>query len=173
MDVRNCGARSPWRPHRTPVRLYAKRRGRLWRHTCSLSARGRKFERADGAPGLGVGIHPVLTSLRSSGTSKRARPNAVCGAAYSSRLGIGGIVTARPKCSGAGVVPINAQTIICGPADVPNECWIKGNLLSKGGCIHFQPRQLDCARLDMSKHGRRWFCSEKEAEGARCRAARR
>lgn len=74
---------------------------------------------------------------------------------------------------GATKVPITAQAILCGTSDAPPGCWIKGNLRSKGGCIYFQPGQLDYSRLDMTKPDRRWFCSEEDAQAAGCRAARR
>jgi endonuclease YncB( thermonuclease family) len=71
-------------------------------------------------------------------------------------------------------VAITAQAELCGPIDAPPGCPIKGNLRSKGGCIYFQRWNLDYPRLDMKKKpGRRWFCSEEEAQAAGCRPARR
>jgi endonuclease YncB( thermonuclease family) len=74
---------------------------------------------------------------------------------------------------GTTMVPLTARSKFCGPIDAPPGCPIKSNLRSKDGCIYFTPGQLDYSRLDMDKPGRRWFCSEEDAQAAGCRSALR
>jgi hypothetical protein len=54
-------------------------------------------------------------------------------------------------------------------APIP-ECAIKGNTTSQGACIYHVPgsRHYSTVKMDLSK-GKRWFCSEVEAEAAGCR----
>lgn len=52
-------------------------------------------------------------------------------------------------------------------------CTLKANLSAKGGCIFHRPGGLSYGTLDMGKSGRRWFCTEAEAEAAGCRRAMR
>lgn len=78
---------------------------------------------------------------------------------------------------GAIAVPINAQAELLAPASAmqapsPN-CIIKGNINRKGERIYFRPGQLDYGRIDMTKPGKRWFCSEGEAQAAGWRPAAR
>jgi endonuclease YncB( thermonuclease family) len=78
---------------------------------------------------------------------------------------------------GAASVPISAQAELLAPesaAQAPSpECIIKGNVNRKGERIYFRPGQLDYARIDMGKPGRRWFCTEQEAQTAGWRPAAR
>lgn len=78
---------------------------------------------------------------------------------------------------GAVAVPIKAQDELLEPASAggapsPN-CVIKGNVNRHGDRIYFRPGQLDYARVDMAKPGKRWFCSEEEAQAAGWRPAGR
>ena len=78
---------------------------------------------------------------------------------------------------GATSVPVSAQAELLAPASAaaaPSpSCIIKGNLNRKGERIYFRPGQLDYARVDMSKPGKRWFCTEQDAEAAGWRPAAR
>jgi endonuclease YncB( thermonuclease family) len=78
---------------------------------------------------------------------------------------------------GATSVPISAQAELLAPtsaAGAPSsECVIKGNINRKGERIYFRPGQLDYARVDMSKPGKRWFCTEQDAQAAGWRPAAR
>jgi hypothetical protein len=78
---------------------------------------------------------------------------------------------------GATSVPVSAQTELLAPASAaaaPSpECIIKGNVNRKGERIYFRPGQLDYARVDMSKPGKRWFCTEQDAQAAGWRPAAR
>ncbi len=78
---------------------------------------------------------------------------------------------------GATAVPIDAQSELLAPesaaqAPSPN-CIIKGNLNRSGERIYFQPGQLDYSRINMTKQGTRWFCTEDEARAAGWRPAAR
>ena len=78
---------------------------------------------------------------------------------------------------GATAVPIDAQSELLAPesaaqAPSPN-CIIKGNLNRSGERIYFQPGQLDYSRINMTKQGTRWFCTEDEAKAAGWRPAAR
>lgn len=53
----------------------------------------------------------------------------------------------------------------------PNGCPIKGNFKRPGECIYHLPWTRWYKKLDMTKEGRRWFCDEREAVAAGCRAA--
>jgi len=76
---------------------------------------------------------------------------------------------------GSIAVPITAQAELLAPASAAQApslgCIIKGNLNRKGERIYFRPGQLDYSRVNMSKPGTRWFCSEQEAESAGWRRA--
>jgi hypothetical protein len=78
---------------------------------------------------------------------------------------------------GATSVPVSAQTELLAPASAaaaPSpQCIIKGNVNRKGERIYFRPGQLDYARVDMSKPGKRWFCTEQDAQTAGWRPAAR
>jgi endonuclease YncB( thermonuclease family) len=78
---------------------------------------------------------------------------------------------------GATSVPVSAQAELLAPtsaAGAPSsECVIKGNVNRRGERIYFRPGQLDYARIDMSKPGKRWFCTEQDAEAAGWRPAAR
>jgi endonuclease YncB( thermonuclease family) len=78
---------------------------------------------------------------------------------------------------GATSVPISAQAELLGStssASAPSpQCIIKGNVNRKGERIYFRPGQLDYARVDMSKPGKRWFCTEQDAQAAGWRPAAR
>jgi endonuclease YncB( thermonuclease family) len=75
---------------------------------------------------------------------------------------------------GAARVPKDAQPMLLSAAsaiDAPSpECAIKGNRTGKGECIYHLPggRFYSSVKMDLSK-GKRWFCSEAEAEAAGCR----
>jgi hypothetical protein len=74
-------------------------------------------------------------------------------------------------------VPVSAQAQLLAPdsaADARSpDCIIKGNVNRKGERIYFRPGQLDYARVDMIKPGKRWFCTEDEAKAAGWRPAAR
>jgi len=76
---------------------------------------------------------------------------------------------------GATSVPVSAQAELLAPtsaAAAPSpQCIIKGNVNRKGERIYFRPSQLDYGRVDMSKPGTRWFCTEQVAQGAGWRPA--
>lgn len=78
---------------------------------------------------------------------------------------------------GATNVPISAQVELLAPesaAQAPSpDCIIKGNVNRNGERIYFRPGQLDYARVDMNKPGKRWFCTEDEAKAAGWRPAAR
>ena len=78
---------------------------------------------------------------------------------------------------GATSVPISAQAELLAPesaADAPSlDCIIKGNVNRQGERIYFRPGQLDYARVNMTKPGKRWFCTEDEAKAAGWRPAAR
>lgn len=78
---------------------------------------------------------------------------------------------------GATSVPITAQAQLLAAESAANapspNCIIKGNVNHKGERIYFRPGQLDYARVDMSKPGKRWFCTEDEAKAAGWRPAAR
>jgi endonuclease YncB( thermonuclease family) len=76
---------------------------------------------------------------------------------------------------GSASVPVNAQEILLGAtsaAEAPTPgCTTKGNLRADGQCIYHEPGGRWYANLNMTKTGRRWFCTPAEAEAAGCRAA--
>jgi endonuclease YncB( thermonuclease family) len=78
---------------------------------------------------------------------------------------------------GAVSVPKDAQSILlsaASAADAPiPECAIKGNITRKGECIYHLPggRYYSTVKMDLSK-GKRWFCSEAEAQAAGCRRSK-
>jgi endonuclease YncB( thermonuclease family) len=78
---------------------------------------------------------------------------------------------------GATSVPVSAQAELLAPtsaAAAPSpQCIIKGNVNRKGERIYFQPGQLDYARVNMTKPGTRWFCTEHDAQAAGWRPAAR
>jgi endonuclease YncB( thermonuclease family) len=78
---------------------------------------------------------------------------------------------------GATAVPITAQAELLAPQSADQapspDCIIKGNVNRKGERIYFRPAQLDYARVDMAKPGKRWFCTEDEAKAAGWRPAAR
>jgi endonuclease YncB( thermonuclease family) len=78
---------------------------------------------------------------------------------------------------GATSIPISAQAELLAPASAvgaaSSECVIKGNINRKGERIYFRPGQLDYARVDMSKPGKRWFCTDQDAQAAGWRPAAR
>jgi endonuclease YncB( thermonuclease family) len=78
---------------------------------------------------------------------------------------------------GALTVPRDAQSILlsaASAAEAPSpECTIKANTSRDGECIYHMPggRYYRSIRMDLSR-GKRWFCSEIEAEAAGCRRAK-
>ena len=78
---------------------------------------------------------------------------------------------------GATSVPINARAELfdaMSAASAPSpDCVIKGNVNRKGERIYFLPSQLDYSRINMTKPGVRWFCSEDQARAAGWRPAAR
>jgi endonuclease YncB( thermonuclease family) len=78
---------------------------------------------------------------------------------------------------GAISVPINAQKILLSAVSsesAPNpECVIKGNMSRTGECIYHMPGGIFYSRLQMDTKGKRWFCTEVEAEAAGCRKSLR
>jgi endonuclease YncB( thermonuclease family) len=78
---------------------------------------------------------------------------------------------------GAISVPITGQAELLAPvsaAQAPSaNCVIKGNVNRQGERIYFRPGQLDYARINMTKPGKRWFCTEDEAKAAGWRPSAR
>jgi hypothetical protein len=78
---------------------------------------------------------------------------------------------------GAVSVPKDAQMILLSPAsaaDAPtSDCVIKGNMTRNGECIYHMPggRFYSTVKMDPSK-GKRWFCTEAEAQVAGCRRSK-
>lgn len=78
---------------------------------------------------------------------------------------------------GAVSVPKDAQSILLSAASAGNsptpECTIKGNMTRTGECIYHVTggRYYDAVKMDLSK-GKRWFCSQEEAEAAGCRRSK-
>jgi len=78
---------------------------------------------------------------------------------------------------GAYQVPTTAQRDLLSPtvAGTPPSpsCVIKGNFNSRSGCIYHVPGGQFYDRLTMDPgSGRRWFCSEAEAQAAGCRRSK-
>jgi hypothetical protein len=73
---------------------------------------------------------------------------------------------------GAVSIPTDAQSLLLTPApDAPSpNCAIKGNVNWNGECIYHLPggRYYNTVKMETGK-GKRWFCSELEAEAAGCR----
>jgi endonuclease YncB( thermonuclease family) len=86
--------------------------------------------------------------------------------------------TKTTEIQGAVSVPREAQSILFSPASVIDsptpKCAIKGNMTRSGECIYHVPggRYYDIVKMDISK-GKRWFCSEVEAEVAGCRRSKK
>jgi hypothetical protein len=81
---------------------------------------------------------------------------------------------------GAYSVPIDAQKMLLGPSATegagapPPECTIKGNISRNGERIYHTENQQFYARIKMNKgDGRRWFCTEEEAQAAGWRRSAR
>jgi endonuclease YncB( thermonuclease family) len=74
-------------------------------------------------------------------------------------------------------VPVDAQNLLLQPAsaaEAPSaDRIIKGNVNRKGELIYHLPGGLDYAKINMGAPGKRWFCTEEEAEAAGWRPARR
>jgi endonuclease YncB( thermonuclease family) len=72
--------------------------------------------------------------------------------------------------------PITAQAELLAPASSESapspDCTIKGNVNREGEPIYHMPGQHSYALINMSKPGKRWFCSEEEAQAAGWRKAR-
>jgi endonuclease YncB( thermonuclease family) len=83
----------------------------------------------------------------------------------------------RTEILGAVSVPKDAQSILLSAASAASsptpECTIKGNVTRSGECIYHVPggRYYNSVKMDLSK-GKRWFCSEEEAEAAGCRRSK-
>jgi endonuclease YncB( thermonuclease family) len=76
---------------------------------------------------------------------------------------------------GANKVPRDALAKLCPKCTdgAPSpDCIIKG-VNNKGECIYHPPNSSHYCQINMNKSGRRWFCSEEEAQAAGCRAPRR
>jgi endonuclease YncB( thermonuclease family) len=78
---------------------------------------------------------------------------------------------------GAYQVPTTAQHDLLSPtvAGTPpsSTCIIKGNFRSRNGCVYHVPGGQFYDRLTMDPGpGRRWFCSEVEAQAAGCRRSK-
>jgi hypothetical protein len=74
-------------------------------------------------------------------------------------------------------VPTHTQKLLLQPASAAEaqsaDCTIKGNLNRKGERIYHLPGSLDYAKIKMAAPGKRWFCTEEEAEAAGWRPAKR
>jgi hypothetical protein len=77
---------------------------------------------------------------------------------------------------GALSVPITAQAELLDPASsegAPSpDCTIKGNINRDGDRVYHVPGQGSYGSINMSKPGKRWFCSEEEAQASGWRKAR-
>jgi endonuclease YncB( thermonuclease family) len=78
---------------------------------------------------------------------------------------------------GKASVPMNAQKLLLSPAsadEAPSpDCVIKGNVNRQGECIYHLPGGRSYSLINMHLRGKRWFCTEAEAEAAGCRKAMR
>jgi endonuclease YncB( thermonuclease family) len=79
---------------------------------------------------------------------------------------------------GAYSVPIDAQKLLlsaASAAEAPSpDCVIKGNVNRGGECIYHSPGGQFYSRIDMDlSKGKRWFCTEEEAQAAGCRKSMR
>ena len=78
---------------------------------------------------------------------------------------------------GAVSVPTDGKAKLCGQRDLPPnpDCTIKANMKPshRDQCIYHKEGSHGYAKLRMDKPGRRWFCTEEEAQGAGCREALR
>jgi endonuclease YncB( thermonuclease family) len=78
---------------------------------------------------------------------------------------------------GALFVPITAQAQLLEPASAAaapsSDCIIKGNVNRRGERIYHLPGGLHYAKVNMAAPGKRWFCTEAEAEAAGWRRAKR
>jgi nuclease-like protein len=83
----------------------------------------------------------------------------------------------RTVIRGALAVPTNAKEILLAPASsagAPSpQCIIKGNANSKGERIYHMPGQTNYGSINMAKPGKRWFCTEDDAQAAGWRKAAR
>jgi endonuclease YncB( thermonuclease family) len=74
-------------------------------------------------------------------------------------------------------VPVTAQALLLAPASASgapsSECIIKGNVNSKGERIYHRPGGTSYAQVNMNAPGKRWFCTEDEAQAAGRRPAAR
>jgi len=72
-------------------------------------------------------------------------------------------------------VPITAQALLLAPASASGapspECIIKGNVNRKGERIYHRPGGASYAQVNMNAPGKRWFCTEDEAQTAGWRPA--
>jgi hypothetical protein len=78
---------------------------------------------------------------------------------------------------GALSVPVTAQTLLLAPASAAGapspDCLIKGNVNRKGERIYHLPGGPHYAQVNMNSGGKRWFCTEQEAQAAGWRPAAR
>ena len=78
---------------------------------------------------------------------------------------------------GALSVPVTAQSQLLAPASASGapspECIIKGNVNRKGERIYHRPGGASYAAVNMNAPGKRWFCTEDEAQAAGWRPAAR
>lgn len=74
-------------------------------------------------------------------------------------------------------MPVGAQKELLKPASAAeapsSDCIIKGNVNRKGERIYHMPGGLDYAKVNMVALGKRWFCTEAEAQAAGWRPSRR
>jgi hypothetical protein len=72
-------------------------------------------------------------------------------------------------------VPVTAQALLLAPASASGapspECIIKGNVNRKGERIYHRPGSASYAQVNMNAAGKRWFCTEDEAQAAGWRPA--
>jgi hypothetical protein len=65
-------------------------------------------------------------------------------------------------------VPVTAQALLLAPASASGapspECIIKGNVNRKGERIYHRPGGASYAQVNMNAAGKRWFCTEDEAQ---------
>jgi endonuclease YncB( thermonuclease family) len=76
---------------------------------------------------------------------------------------------------GAVSVPVTAQALLLAPASASGapslECIIKGNVNRKGERIYHRPGGASYAQINMKAAGKRWFCTEDDAQAAGWRPA--
>jgi hypothetical protein len=104
------------------------------------------------------------------------RPSAAFGTAHSLPRGIGAIVTRHRDPWSAFSSNQRAKAIaqpVSAAGALSQDCLIKGNVNREGERIYHLPGGLNYAKVNIAAPGKRWFCTEAEAEAAGWRPAKR